>query len=243
MMTTQYQFFEVQQEISMDDDLDLQLRQLVCEAQGYPAKSVERRKALNRLITKIQQSKKLKRFTQWQNLRDFEDIYHEAEAKTYLDICNNIDNYHPEHKVMAWVNQIFKWRFQDILRIYRNQPRILSLDELDSCNSDLDKSTSKELSRVEKELKDKLVSESENELELSATRVFVKNDPEGILQNTYIGEDTNANLQKIILMRLDNDKWEDISQKLGHPIPRLSELYQRNIKKRKIIGYFRKYLQ
>ncbi|NJL81714.1 MAG: hypothetical protein HC917_28570, partial [Richelia sp. SM2_1_7] len=85
----------------MDDDLDLQLRQLVCEAQQYPAKSVERRKVLNKLITKIQQSKKLKRFTQWQNLPDFEDIYHEAEAITYLEICKNIDNYHPEYKVMA----------------------------------------------------------------------------------------------------------------------------------------------
>jgi hypothetical protein len=42
MMTTKYQAFEVQQEISMDDDLDVQLRQLVCEAQGYPAKSAER---------------------------------------------------------------------------------------------------------------------------------------------------------------------------------------------------------
>ncbi|BAZ40304.1 hypothetical protein NIES4101_62650 [Calothrix sp. NIES-4101] len=227
----------------MDDDFDLQLRQLICEAQQYTAKSVERRKALNRLITKIQQSKKLKRFIQWQDLPDFEDIYHEAEAKTYLEICNNIDNYYPEYKVMAWVNQIFKWRFQDVLRLHRNQPRILSLDELDSCNSDSDKSTSKELSRVAKELKDKLVSESEDELELSAIRVFVETDSEGLLQNTYIGEDTNANLQKVILMRLDNERWEDISKKIGHPISRLSELYQRNIKKRKIIDYFRKYLQ
>ncbi|NJO27507.1 MAG: hypothetical protein HC874_08115 [Richelia sp. SL_2_1] len=44
MMTTNDQTFEVQQEISMDDVLDLQLRQLVSEAQQYPAKSVERRK-------------------------------------------------------------------------------------------------------------------------------------------------------------------------------------------------------
>jgi DNA-directed RNA polymerase specialized sigma24 family protein len=227
----------------MDDVLDLQLRQLVCEAQQYPAKSAERRKVLNLLIIKIQQSKKLKRFTQWQNFPGFEDIYHEAKVKTYLEICNNIDNYHPENKVMAWVNQTLTWRFYDVLRPYENQPRILSLDELDSCKSDSDKSTSKELSRVEKELKEKLTSASNNELELSAVRNFAKNDPEGILQNTYIGKDKNANLQKVILMRLDNEKWEDISQKLGHPIARLSDLYQRSTKKRKIIDYFRKYLQ
>ncbi|NJO64496.1 MAG: hypothetical protein HC836_42050 [Richelia sp. RM2_1_2] len=227
----------------MDDVLDLQLRQLVSEAQQYPAKSVERRKVLNKLITKIQQSKKLKRFTQWQNLPDFEDIYHEAKAITYLEICKNIDNYHPEYKVMAWVNQILNWRFQDVSRAYRNQPRVLSIDELDSCKSDSDKSTSKKLSRVEKELKEKFISESENEFEVSVVKNFVKNDPEGILQKTYIGEDKNANLQKVILMRLDNEKWDDISKILGHPISRLSELYQRNIKKRKVIDYFRKHLQ
>lgn len=198
---------------------------------------------LNKLIKKIQHSRKLKSFTQWQNLPDFEEIYHEAEAKTYVEICKYIDNYHSEHKVMAWVNQIFKWRFQDVLREIRNRPRILSLDELDSCGGDSDKPTSKELSRAKDELKDKLISASEDELELSAVRDFVKNDREGILQKTYIGEDKNANLQKVLLMRLDDEKWEEISQKLGHPIQRLSELYQRNVKKRHIIDYFRRYLQ
>ncbi|MGI2907549.1 hypothetical protein [Tolypothrix sp. VBCCA 56010] len=227
----------------MGDVLDYQLRQLVSEAQQHPLKSAERRKALNRLIKKIQHSGKLKNFTQWQNLPDFEEIYHEAEAKTYVEICNNLDNYHSEHKVMAWVNQIFQWRFQDVLRQIRNRPRILSLDELDSCGSDSEKPTSKELSRAKDELTKKLISESENEVEVSAVINFVQNDPKGILQNAYIGEDKNANLQKVLLMRLDEKKWSDISNKLGHPIPRLSELYQRNIKKRTIIDYFRKYLQ
>jgi RNA polymerase sigma factor (sigma-70 family) len=243
MMTTKYQAFEVQQEISMDDVLDLQLRQLVWEAQQYPAKSGERRKVLNKLITKIQQSKKLKRFTQCQNLPDFEDIYHEAEAKTYVEICKNVDNYRPEYRVMAWVNKIFKWRFQDVLRQMRNRPKILSLDELDSCSSDSDKPTSKELSRAKDELKEKSISASDDEIEVLAVINFVKEDPEGILQNTCIGEDKNANLQTVILMRLDEKKWEEISKQLGHSTPRLSELYQRSLKKRKIIDYFRKYLQ
>ena len=228
----------------MDDVLDVQLRQLVYAAQNHPQKSTERRKIVNKLIAKIQSSGKLKKFLQWRNLPDFPDIYSEAEANTYLEICNKIEDYRPEHPVMAWVNKRFYSRFIDVLRKYENQQhKILSLDELDSCNSTSDKLVSRELSRVKNEIKNKLISETEDELELSTTKSFVKNDPEGILQNTYIGEDTNANLQRVILMRLDNDKWEDISQKLGHPISRLSELYQRNIKKRIIIDYFRKYLQ
>ncbi len=92
----------------MDDDvLDYQLRQLVCEAQQHPPNSTQRRTVLNSLIKKIQHSRKLKSFTKWQNLPDFEEISHEAEAKTYVEICKSIDNYHSEHKVLAWVNKIF----------------------------------------------------------------------------------------------------------------------------------------
>ncbi len=228
----------------MDDDLDLQLRQLVYAAQAYPAKSAERRKILNKLIAKIQSSGKLKKFLQYRNHPDFPDIYSEAEANTYLEICKNIENYRPEHPVMAWVNKRFNSRFIDVLRRYENkQPKILSLDDLDTCNSSSDRPVSRELSRVQNEIKDQLIAENEDELEISNTQNFVADDPEEILQNTYIGGDKNANLQQVILMRLAGKTWEEISQKLGHPIPRLSELYQRNIKKRKIINYFRKYLQ
>ena len=228
----------------MDDDLDLQLRQLVYAAQNHPQKSAERRKILNKLIAKIQSSGKLKKFLQWRERHDFLDIYSEAEANTYLEICNKIEDYRPEHPVMAWVNKRFYSRFIDVLRKYENQQhKILFVDDLDSCNSDDDKPISKELSRVQKERIERFISENKDELEISTTKNFIENDPEGILKTTYIGKDENANLQKVILMRLDDEKWEDISQKLGHPISRLSELYQRNIKKRKIIDYFRRYLQ
>ncbi len=227
-----------------DDVLDNQLRQLVSEAQGYPATSAERRKILNKLIAKIQSSGKLKRFLKHRYLPDFPDIYSEAEANTYLEICKNIEDYCPEHPVMAWVNKRFNSRFIDVLRKYENkQNKILSLDDLDSRNNDADKPVSRELSRVQDEIKNQLISESEDKLEISTTKDFINNDPDEILKNIYIGEDENANLQQVILMRLDGKTWEEISQKLGHPIPRLSELYQRNIKKRKIIDYFRKYLQ
>ncbi|YAG06353.1 Sigma-70 family RNA polymerase sigma factor [Nostoc sp. DSM 114167] len=226
------------------DNLDLQLRQLVYAAQNHPQKSAERRKILNKLIVKIQSSGKLNKFVEWrEKLTHFPDIYSEAEANTYLEICSRIDSYHPEHPVMAWVNQIFNWRFHDVRRQYRRRAQIFSLDDLDSCNSDDDKPISKELSRVQREMNEKFISETKDELEISTTKNFIENDPEGILKTISIGKDENANLQKVILMRLDDEKWEDIFQKLGHPISRLSELYQRNIKKRKIIDYFRRYLQ
>ncbi len=101
---------------------------------------------LNRLIKKIQESGKLKSFVEWQNLPDFEDIYHEAQGKTFTEICKNIYKYDPEHKVMAWVNKILEWRFLDLLRQIRNRPRMFSLDELNSINNDADSHASKESS-------------------------------------------------------------------------------------------------
>ncbi|MBO3461331.1 hypothetical protein G7B40_038810 [Aetokthonos hydrillicola Thurmond2011] len=228
----------------MDDDvLDYQLRQLVSEAQQHPPNSTQQRRALNRLITKIQVSGKLNRFVKWQNLPEFEDIYHEAQAKTFTEICKKIYKYDSDHKVMAWVNQILEWRFLDLLRPIRNRPRTFSLDELNSINNDADSHASKESSRVQREILEKDGFENHQKTEDELLREFVKNDPEGILQNTCIGEDKNANLQKVLLMRLNEEKWSDISKKLGHSIPRLSELYQRSLQKHKIIDYFRRYLQ
>ncbi|MBD2774985.1 sigma-70 family RNA polymerase sigma factor [Iningainema tapete] len=227
----------------MGDVLDDQLRRLVSEAQQHPPNSTQQRRALNRLIKKIQESGKLNRFVRWQNLPDFEDIYHEAQAKTFTEICKKIHKYEPEYKVMAWVNQILEWRFLDVLRQIINRPRTFSLDELNSINNDADSHASKESSRVQKEILEKGVSENHQKTEDELLREFINSDPKGILQNTFIGEDKNANLQKVLLMRLNEEKWSDISKKLGHPIPRLSELYQRSLQKRNIIDYFRKYLQ
>jgi DNA-directed RNA polymerase specialized sigma24 family protein len=237
--------------MSIGDELDLLLRELVYAAQQHPAKSGERRKILNQLIAKIQNFGKLKRFSKYQHLPNFEDIYSEAQANTYIEICQKIEDYRPEYPVMAWVNQLLNWRFHDIRRQYENQhSKILSLDELDTCKSNSDKPISKELSRVEKkifeiakECKNKTIPINGDEIEVSTVRDFVERDPEGILQNHYIGEDKNANLQTVILMRFDEKNWSEISQQLGHTISRLSELYQRSAKKRKILDYFRKYLQ
>ncbi|KAB8334639.1 hypothetical protein SD80_009790 [Scytonema tolypothrichoides VB-61278] len=228
----------------MDEDvLDHQLRQLVKEAQQHPLKSRERRKALNQLIKKIQDSGKITRLPNWKDFPNFQDIYDEALGKTWIKICENIQTYNPQHPVMAWVNQIMNSRFFEIVRQATRQPAIFCLDELYSFEDGFDNSAKGQLSRVRKELKEKEISQTHDNSESNLVREFIKDDPEMILQITYIGNDINANLQRILLMRLDGEEWKYISEKLAHPIPRLSELYQRSLKKRKIIDYFRKYLQ
>ncbi|GAA6616606.1 hypothetical protein NUACC26_024120 [Scytonema sp. NUACC26] len=174
----------------------------------------------------------------WQNRPDFEDIYHEAQAKTFTEICNKIHKYYPEHKVMAWVNQILEWRFHDVLRQIRNRPRTFSLDELNSINNDADSHASKESSRVHKEIHEKDLSKTHQKTEDELLREFLKDDPEGILQNTCVGSDKNANLQKVLLMRFHEEKWLEISQKLGHSIPRLARPFSHSLVMLKIVTVF-----
>ncbi|WP_246162756.1 hypothetical protein [Brasilonema sennae] len=188
----------------MDEDvLDYQLRQLVKEAQLHPPKSRERRKALNRLIKKIQDSGKITRLPTWKDFPNFQDIYDEALGKTWMKICENIQTYNPQHPVMAWVNQIMNSRFFEILRQARRQQAIFCLDELYSLEVGFDNSAKGQLSRVRKELQEKEISQTHENSENRLVREFIKDDPERILQNTYIVNDINANLQRILLMRLD----------------------------------------
>ncbi|MBW4628107.1 MAG: hypothetical protein KME49_21990 [Brasilonema octagenarum HA4186-MV1] len=231
----------------MDEDvLDYQLRQLVKEAQLHPPKSRERRKALNSLIKKIQDSGKLRRFREWESLPDFQDIYQEGLNNTLIQICSQIESYNPQHPVMAWVNQLFYCRFTDILRKSRNtqtmlfpdgqRQRVLSLDELKSGVSQ-ENETNEESSLDD--FNHDMTSESEIKDE-SSLRKFIKTDPEGVLQKRHVRNDSNANMQRIMLMLLDGDEWREISKILGHGISTLSSFYQRSIPG--LTPYFRRHL-
>jgi RNA polymerase sigma factor (sigma-70 family) len=99
-----------------DTELDLKLKQIIEEIKN-PEKSLNRKKALNRLLIAIQQSGQLS-YPQkglWPEqyygyLRD------EAISKTFESIFKSIDRYNPQYSVMQWVNGILKNRFIDVLR-------------------------------------------------------------------------------------------------------------------------------
>ena len=100
-----------------DTELDLKLKQIIKETRSYPEKSLNRRRALNRLLIAVQQSgqlshpqKGLWQEPYYQYLRD------EAISKTLASIYKNLDRYDEKYSVMQWVNGILKNRFIDVLR-------------------------------------------------------------------------------------------------------------------------------
>jgi DNA-directed RNA polymerase specialized sigma24 family protein len=208
------------QDVLMNHSLDAELRNLVKKAQQCPLRSAERRKALNRLIKAILESGGLNRFRKWRSHPRYEEMYQDALSRTCMEICQKIDNYYPEKRVMAWVNQVLKWRFTDVTReVEREAERIQKIrtDYLSSVNDKQDK-------------------------HIESTIKFINKDPEKILQNTCIRNNPRANLQIILQMRLNEEGWKSIAEKLETKLSTVSGFYQTQIEKQNIIDYFRRYL-
>ena len=134
----------------MEDEIDLQLGQLALEAQQHPAQSRQRNRALTPLIEVVGRCHRLVRpyRESWQPLI-YEDLYNEAYGKTIEYICQNIDNYYPEKPVMAWVNQILKYRFSDVVDRYMNEKKRRHKPSLNDLEDNSKNWLSKELQQSE----------------------------------------------------------------------------------------------
>ena len=213
-------------------DFDERLQQLAIEAKQQPPLSPQRQLILNRLVNKILQSNRLS-YPQrglWPPSL-YEDLHNEAMQKTLLAICQKIDNYKPEHTVMAWVNYLLKKRFSDVVKKYRKQgitnvppshrnERVVSLNELEYS----------------------LISEEQTITDSQLLGGFLEDDPENILKNEHIRDYPQASFQYIAIARFVEGKtWEEISTELnGISIQTLSSFFNRQL--RKLMPYFQKYL-
>ncbi|HBL00133.1 MAG TPA: hypothetical protein DD001_23820 [Microcoleaceae bacterium UBA10368] len=226
----------------MEDEIDLQLKQLALEAQQHPAGSQERQIALTKLIDQIYRHNRLTRphIGDDSLLHLYEDIYSEARLKIVEHICQNIDIYDSKKPVMAWVNHFFNFRFQDVRDRYTNQIRprmnqtrikILSIDNLEGFN----------LEQEEWELYQDKASMSQIVEDAEMLRKLIEDDPDNIFRNTTVRGRPDITWQVIALARLDDEKWENISQRFDKNISTLQSFFDRNL--RKFSDYIRNKLQ
>ena len=213
-------------------DFDERLQQLAIEAKQQPPLSPQRQLLLNRLVNKILQSNRLSHPQRGSWSRSlYEDLYNEALQKTLLEICQRIDNYNPDHAVMAWVNYLLKKRFSDVVRRYFNHgithvpqsnpnARVISLSELEYS----------------------LISEEPTMTESQLLGRFLEDDPENLLKNEHIRGHPQASFQYIAIARFVEEKtWEEISAELNDiSIQTLYSFFNRQL--RKLMPYFQKYL-
>ena len=189
---------------------DTQLKKLGLAAQKYLPNSELRSYALTELVKAIKLSGRLCRPHIHQFSYDFYQVlYEEALTETFTYICLNIDSYDPERKnkkFMNWVNfNLDKF----LLKCYENhiafqKYTLPSLQELDQIVQPV----------VETRLSE-LVSQ------------YIAKDPQNIFQSTHIRNRPDANFRIIALAKLNNEKWEVISEDFNIPISTLSSFYNR----------------
>jgi DNA-directed RNA polymerase specialized sigma24 family protein len=219
----------------MEDEIDLQLRQLALEAQQHPAGSKERQIALTKLIDQIYRHNRLTRphIGDDSILHLYEDIYSEARLKIVEYICQNIDIYDSQKPVMAWVNHFFKFRFRDVCDRYRRETRIkcLSIDDLEKFEqeeSDIYQQNYPQMQMME---------------DTQRLRELIAEDPDRLFRNKTIKNRPDITWQIIALARLDDETWETIAQRF-HPTKSISTLqsfFDRNL--RNFSDYIRNKLQ
>ncbi len=214
------------------------LQQLVKQAQDHPDRSVQRRIALTKLISKIRQSPSLKKPNNNLNIPNYLDIYNEVLNEVCMEICHRIDSYKPEYPVMAWVNKIFNYRSIDaynrnqrggITNIPKNeQPAWIELDR--PINSSDTESMYTQISTPH-------INDDENTL----LKELIQTDPDGVFNSRHIQKRPDATFQKIALMRLEGEQWDEVSRRFEISTGSLSTFYQRSIDH--FLDYIRKELK
>ncbi|MBD1806294.1 sigma-70 family RNA polymerase sigma factor [Microcoleus sp. FACHB-SPT15] len=209
---------------SDNQGLDEQLKQLAIEAQSYQPGAKQRQLALTKLVKGIMRSPKLYRPPPHQLPPNFvgayKEIYDEAKQELMLHICQNINEYDAERgSVLTWVNLLMGRRFfNKAISMFRDRrdQRVLnpipSLDDLDTFEPD------------------EFIS-PEKSSEIDDLQHYIEEDPEGIFKQHCIREHPQANFQFLLLQRLADKSWQEISEETQIPVPTLSTFYQRSMKK------------
>ena len=215
------------------DKGDRALQELAQAAQQHPAQSPARQKLLNNLVAKIMKSQQLGHPQRgaW-SVQLYEDLYNEALQRTLLEICQKIENYNPQHAVMAWVNFLLSKYFIRVLNDYRRSgltylptsdrqqtPALRSLDDLDW---DIP---------VEESLSDDRLLQQ-----------FLDEDPENLLKQEHLRERPDITFQWLAVAKFVQDRtWEEISGELDISIQTLCSFFNRRLQK--LTPYFRRHLQ
>jgi DNA-directed RNA polymerase specialized sigma24 family protein len=209
---------------------DLELQQLALAIKQSPTRTDRVvRKQIERLLTQISvrlQPAKQAFIKDWSGIIDIESIVAEAVNNTLMEAVKNLDRYEPEKaSVMTWINGILNYRFKDALRRYRECYQSVSIDNPDAM--------------VEADIAN--ISEPQPETIGSKLRSFIETDPDGHLAATHLRHHPLASLQKILLMRLDGLKWQEIANRLNIPSHSTINNFH-DTQSRRLKDYFRKYL-
>jgi DNA-directed RNA polymerase specialized sigma24 family protein len=218
--------------------VDQQLQQQVEAARAYPPLSPQRQKLLNQIVQTIYRSGRLghPQRGQWpQSL--YEDLYNEALQKTLIEVCQKLDQYNPDHPVMAWVNFRLNCQFIEVVKDYQKQGvtqmpktgssmpvRLPSLEDLPLL-------TTQVAAQVAQDAK-------ANNVQLQQ---FLRQDPEGLLRKQRLRERPEVTFQALAIAKfIEGQSWPEIATSLNISAQTLCSFFNRQL--RALIPYFKEYL-
>lgn len=219
-----------------------QLENLALAAQKAPPKSLERQKFLGEMFKLIEENNLLFKPPK-NNLssQQYQLLYEEAKAKTFLATCRNIDRFdRSKGQIMTWINAYIRGNFQTLFKQFiqpltpgqvknNRRPRIINFSDLAGGNNS-----------PENLLHDDQSTLNQRE---EMVRNFLQEDPEGLLSNAHIRGFPEITLQKLLLMKYVEDvTLEIMSQRLKLSISTIDSFMKRHLRSQGIRDYFDKYL-
>lgn len=208
-----------------------QLQQRVEAARAHPPRSPQRQRLLNQIVQDIFRSGRLGHPQKSLWPPDlYEDLYHEALQKTLIEICQKIDQYNPEHSVMAWVNFRLNYQFIAVVQDYQRQGI-----------TQLPKGDRTALARLPS-LENLPIASPNPPEDDRQIQEFLQQDPEGLLQKQRLRERPEVTFQMLAIAKfIEGQSWPQIGEKLGISAQTLCSFFNRQL--RELIPYFKKYLE
>lgn len=210
--------------------LDADLAAQVQAIQTHPDRSPKRQMLLNRFVNGILRSSSLghpQRSDYPPNL--YKDLYNEALQKTLIDICQKIDQYKPEHPVMAWVNFRLNYQFIEVVKDYQKQGM-----------TQMPKAESRFPVRLPS-LEDLPLSSPVME-DADTLQQFLRQDPEGRFQKLRLRERPDVTFQTLAIAKfVEGQSWPEIAKSLDVPAQTLCSFFNRQL--RDLVPYFKQHLE
>ena len=212
------------------DDLDRRLSALIAEVRQHPAPSKKWRTAMNKLLLQIQQLPGLKKSSH--------PDYPEALNRTFEWVSREIAKFEPRQSsvsksLLNWINVYLGWRIKDLSSPDKDAP--ISLDA--PIAADIGKTTRLEL------LPDFTLSGLDGMIESAQKEttqriglqleLYIEQDPEGKLKNSYPGSYQECNCQflsKRRVLKEPPDKFKDLAKELNVKYTTLNSHWDRKCK-------------
>ncbi len=187
------------------------LQDLIRTAQQHPAGSLDRNKALTRIIRMIRPLLKIGTHP-----------YHaDVVQNLWLFFVQNLDRFDPNYRcLVTWLNSHLFYRHRDAYHRFLTQRHL---------EVPLDSTLTEEEALSHRVIPDVPSSEYGSLEMLDRVVDWVQTDPTGILRQTHIEGHPEINAQVVISLRLPMTEvtWKEMAAKFGKPIPTLNVFYSR----------------